>query len=84
MRKAVACELGGSVVEADCVVDLKRALRMVWGSTSGVGWEEERWPVGRDKEGGRPSFFVLLPVPGVSLSLLWEATSERVIILQAL
>lgn len=37
MRKAVACELGGSVVEVDCAVDLNRALRMVWGSTSGVG-----------------------------------------------
>lgn len=37
IRKAVACELGGSVVELDCVVDLNRALRMVWGSTSGVG-----------------------------------------------
>lgn len=42
MRKAVACELGGSVVEVDCVVDLNRALRMVWGSTSGVGCEEAR------------------------------------------
>lgn len=70
MRKAVACELGGSVVEVDCAVDLNRALRMVWGSTSGVGWEEARWPAGRDKEEGKPSFFDPLPVPGVSLSLL--------------
>lgn len=37
IRKAVACELGGSVVVLDCAVDLNRALRMVWGSTSGVG-----------------------------------------------
>lgn len=42
MRKAVACELGGSVVEVACAVDLNRAFKMVWGSTSGVGWEEDR------------------------------------------
>lgn len=42
MRKAVACELGVSVVEVVWAVDLKRAFRMVWGSTSGVGWEEAR------------------------------------------
>lgn len=78
MRKAVACELGGSVVEVDCAVDLNRALRMVWGSTSGVGWEEARWPAGRDKDGGRPSFFALPPPPGVSLSLLWESRGKTV------
>lgn len=71
MRKAVVCELGASevVVVVDCAVDLNKALRMVWGSTSGVGWDEDLWLV-RDKEGGKPSFFVLPPVPGVSLSLL--------------
>lgn len=42
MRKAVACELGVSVVEVVWAVDLNRAFRMVWGSTSGVGWEEAR------------------------------------------
>lgn len=68
MRKAVACELGGSVVEVGCAVDLKRALRIVWGSTSGVE-EEARWLAVRDEE-GKPSFFVPLLVPGVSLSLL--------------
>lgn len=78
MRKAVACELGDSVDELDCVVDLNSALRMVWGSTSGVGWEEARWPAGRDSEEGRPSFFVL---PGVSLSLLWETGSNRVTVM---
>lgn len=77
MRKAVACELGGSVVEVDCAEDLNRALRMVWGSTSGVGWEEDRWLAGRDKDGGRPSFFVLLPAPGVSLNLLYEPRERR-------
>ena len=55
--------------------DLKRALRMVWGSTSGVGWEEERWPAGRVREGGRPSLFT--PPPGVSLSLLVEGRGRR-------
>ena len=75
MRKAVACELGGSAVEVGCAVDLKRALRIVWGSTSGVGWEEARWPAGRDEE-GRPSFFVPLLVPGVSLSLLLKIKQQ--------
>lgn len=37
MRKAVACELGVSVVEVVWAVDLNKAFRMVWGSTSGVG-----------------------------------------------
>lgn len=39
MRKAVVCELGASevVVVVDCALDLNKALRMVWGSTSGVG-----------------------------------------------
>lgn len=69
MRKAVHCEPGDSVVEGVWTVDLNRALRMVWGSTSGVGWEEAGRPPGRDKERGRPSF---LPLPGVSLSLLWD------------
>lgn len=76
MRKAVACELGGSLVEVGCAVDLKRALRIVWGSTSGVGWEEARWPAGRDEE-GRPSFFVPLLVPGLSLSLLLKIKEQR-------
>lgn len=76
MRKAVACELGGSVVEVGCAVDLKRALRIVWGSTSGVGWEEARWLAGRDEE-GKPSFFVPLLEPGVSLSLLLKIKEQR-------
>lgn len=76
MRKAVACELGGSVVEVGCAVDLNRALRIVWGSTSGVGWEEARWPAGRDEE-GKPSFFVPLLVPGESLSLLLKIKAQR-------
>ena len=70
MRKAVACELD-SVVEVDWVVDLNKALRMVWGSTSGVGWEEAGRPPGRDREAGRPSFLAP-PLPGVSLNLLRE------------
>lgn len=77
MRKAVACELGVSVVEVVWAVDLNRAFRMVWGSTSGVGWEEARWPLGRDKEEGRPSFFGPLPVPGLSLSLLKKVKKKK-------
>lgn len=75
MRKAVACELEDSVVEVDWVVDLNRALRMVWGSTSGVGWEEAGRPPGRDRAAGRPSFLAA-PLPGVSLSLRRIGWSE--------
>jgi hypothetical protein len=78
MRKAVAWELAAAPEEVGEdweEGDLKRALRMVWGSTSGVGWEEERWPAGRDKEGGRPSLFT--PPPGESLSLLVGGRGRR-------
>ena len=80
MRKAVAWELAAAPEEEEVGEDweegdLKRAFRMVWGSTSGVGWEEERWPAGRDKDGGRPS--LLAPPPGVSLSLLVGGRGRR-------
>lgn len=80
MRKAVAWELGGSVVVGVWPEDLNRALRMVWGSTSGVGWEEAGRPPGRLREAGSPSFLPPPPAPGVSLSLLmeqrWELKTE--------